>query len=516
VKRKSITVKLFVITTLFFVIFTTITLFLQSAFIGGFYYKWKSKAFDTNFKTFSSSFIKSNKSINENSSLIQQFETKNNARVALQTTYSNGNMRIMSVPKPDISANLPGKPFQMLLDNRLQELTTGFNQLIEDSLNYSKLMNKGQTVITKYEDSINKTDCLIGAAPIVVNGETTSILMASTSLQPIDEVPIVLKNYYLFFYVIALVLILIMSLIYTNMISKPLILLNKAALKMSELDFSSKCIVNTQDEIGNLAATFNFLSEKLDGTLNELQAANEKLTEDIEKEKKLEKMRREFVAGVSHELKTPISLIAGYAEAIKDNISSGTKRDYYSDVIMDETGKMAGLVSDMLDLSQLEAGSFKLDIEEFCLNELLEIIIKKYSSLLLQQKKEFELCISSNNIIVIGDSLRIEQVITNLFNNAIEHTEENNVIKLKVSDTPDKITLEIENPGKHIPKEELQNIWEKFYRIEKSRSKSHGGSGIGLSIVKDILELHGSIYGVANTEYGVSFYFTLNKYKNKL
>ncbi|SQB92893.1 sensor histidine kinase [Clostridium tetanomorphum] len=206
------------------------------------------------------------------------------------------------------------------------------------------------------------------------------------SLQPIDEAVSVIEELYKYFSIGAVFFIVILAFIYSNMITKPLIEINKVATKMAKLDFSEKCNVKSEDEIGNMASSLNFLSENLNEALTSLKEANVKLEEDIEKERKMEKARREFVAAVSHELKTPISLIDGYAMALKDNIFGEEEKDYYLDIIIDEGRKMGSLVNDMLDLSNLESGSFKLTREEFDICNLIKFTLKKYKILLKKKQ----------------------------------------------------------------------------------------------------------------------------------
>jgi two-component system sensor histidine kinase VanS len=299
-------------------------------------------------------------------------------------------------------------------------------------------------------------------------------------------------------------------LIYSKMISKPLISLNSTATKISQLDFSAKCQVTSNDEIGSLGRTLNFLSEKLGVTLNELKTANDQLKGDIEKEKQLEKMTKEFIASVSHELKTPISLIEGYAEGLKDGIPKGDDVAYYLDVIIDESKNMNSLVCDMMDLSQLESGNFKLNMSEFNVFELINSIYKKYLNSINDRHLNLNTSSTMKNIVVYGDPYRIEEVMNNLISNAIRHTPINKTITITLKIVEGKMSVEIENEGSFISSDDLDRIWDKFYKVDKSGNKHFGGTGLGLSIVKNILFLHKSYFGVSNTATGVCFYFTLD------
>ena len=291
--------------------------------------------------------------------------------------------------------------------------------------------------------------------------------------------------------------------------------LNKSAKKMSAMDFSEKCDIEREDEIGNLAKTLNFLSKNLSNALDDLKIKNKKLEEDIEKERELEKLRKDFIAGASHELKTPIGIISGYAEGIKDGIVDHKDQGVYLDIIIDEAEKMNKLVMDMLELSKLEAGKIDLHIIDFSLTELTEEVLVKNS-----------VDINKNNLTVIknysptedlyvqGDDFKIEQVLTNFVTNAIKYSEPNNQIIIDIKPVEeDKIYFSIENTGAHIPDSDINKIWTQFYRGDTSRNRGSRSTGLGLSIVKNLLQAHESEFGVMNTENGVKFYFTLKKSK---
>lgn len=510
-KRKSITFKLFIITAAFFIIFISITMLLQSLFIERFYLYKKMRDFDTNFRNLSTNFTNMVNDPDKISELLFKFETENNARV--MTADLSGGLKIQI--KASSSTSLSPEDNRVIgffEDSKISVLASGIKQWFSDPEAVSKVINDGETVTFRTQPESSGGSSIIGIAPVSKDGAVLSALVAVTSLQPIGEAAGAIREFYIYFYGIALLLIIILSSIFSNMISKPLVSLNNTASKMAELDFSSKCSIKSEDEIGSMSNTLNFLSERLNTALTDLKAANKKLIEDIEKEKQMEKMRKEFVAGVSHELKTPIALISGYAEGIKDNIADDKKREYYANIIMDESSRMAALVSDMLDLSQLESGSFKLEIDRFYINDLINSIAGKYHANTLLSGKKLNISMPAEDAEVTGDRFRIEQVITNLLNNAIKYTPEGGIIEVRLKDSKASLLVEIENPGEHIPEGEITNIWEKFYKVEKSRNRSLGGTGIGLAIVKDILNLHKSQYGAENTEYGVKFYFTLEKF----
>lgn len=490
-RNASISVKLFTITALFFLAFISFTFIVQSLFIGSFYSDRKINTFKKSFNELAAAYNKNPDDVDTLIASMSSFQVKNNANIAI---YDGTNA------------------FQYVNKNTQQSAGYIVQLCINDWRNsdqYYKVVDKKQSTVYESNKVNPGVGTIVAISPLIENNTVTKVLIAFSSLQPVSEASSAMREFYVYFYIIAIILILILSLFYTNMISKPLKKLNKTASKMSQLDFTEKCTVNSKDEIGNLAGTLNFLSDNLGTSLNELKSANEKLKEDIEKEKQLERMRKEFVAGVSHELKTPIALINGFAEGLKDNIAEGEERDYYLDVIMDESQKMSVLISDMMDLSQLESGNFKLEQYAFDMEELINSIVKKHTNTFEEKSILVKTDVLAEDCEVFGDSFRIEQVISNLLGNAIKNTPADNHILITINKAENKLVVAIENEGSHIPEEELNNIWEKFYKLDKSRSRSLGGTGIGLSIVKNILTLHQSNYGVINTDKGVKFYFDM-------
>jgi len=491
--KKSITKKLFTITSIVFVIFITTNLIVQSAFFEKFYIKWKKDNLEHDLIKFKTEYNLLKKNEDE-SSLISSFEEENSYKLIIR----------------DKSGIL--KYLTKTVDARKDSIKVGImNQIMS-----IQIENIGGLAKFKQEKTpfifINEQNPEMGAsvAGILYDEKKDEIVYAFSSLQPVNEAVQVIKEFYLYFYIGAIIIILFLSLIYSNMIAKPLIRITKTATKMAKLDFSEKCIVKSDDEIGALASSLNLLSENLNETLTSLKDANAKLEKDIEKERKLTEMRKDFVAAVSHELKTPITLIEGYTLALNDDVLEGEEKQYFVDVIMDESRKMNNLVSDMLDLSQLESGNFKLVQENFSLDELVKPVTKKFSSLLNEKNINFKLDLI-RNIKVTADWNRIEQVLTNYMTNAIRHTQDGGLITVTMVDSENTIRVEVENSGSNIDVDETIKIWDNFYKIDKSRTRKLGGTGLGLSIVKNIMLLHSGGCGVENTHIGVKFYFLLTK-----
>lgn len=306
-------------------------------------------------------------------------------------------------------------------------------------------------------------------------------------------------------------LIIISVYIYLHHFSKPLIEMNKITRDMAKMDFSQKCPPYANNEIGELGQSINTLSSSLDATLKDLQQKNEQLEADIEHKIKVEQMRKEFVSNSSHELKTPIAIIQGYAEGLKLGMKSGRMNtDDYCDIIIEETHKMNRLVCDMLELSKYETGSYTLKQRDFDIGEFVRESIESYDIL----AKESGIEIINNipdGLTGYGDPERLEMVIHNYVSNALSHAKYDKKIILSATETKDSIRISVFNTGDHIAEGDLENIWQSFYRADKAHSREEGRFGLGLSIVKAIQDLHGMPYSAENVDGGVMFSFDTKK-----
>lgn len=495
--KNKISFKLFIVTSIFILIVMGISFFLQTVSFQNFYTNKKMKTLKTNLSKFKTDYSKNSDNENYILNVMLQFEEKNNAKIVIIT--SNGALKYIN----NYSNN--GNDIRKIsIINKL------INEWTSDPNVFNRIKNSGRTISYIYNTPDYQLKNIAIITPVKLTDNTIDVIFMVSSLQPVNEAGSVIKEFYFYFFIIAIIFIIILSFLYSNMISKPLLKLNDSASRIASLDFSAKCEVKRNDEIGSLAKTLNFLSDNLHAALTELKRKNKKLEEDIKKEKNLEIMRKDFVAGVSHELKTPISLIEGYAEGLKDNIVEGESRDYYIDVIIDEAKRMGSLVSDMLDLSQLETGNFKLKIGEFLLGDLMLPLHRKYLKLINEAGLSIELNLNKE-IKINGDIYRLDQVMTNFITNAIKNTPKGGKITIKSTENTDSVLIEVINDGKPIAEKDLKNIWEKFYKIDKSRNRQSGGTGLGLAISKNILMLHQSTFGVKNIDGQVDFYFTLKK-----
>ncbi|GIN72692.1 two-component sensor histidine kinase [Bacillus sp. J14TS2] len=338
--------------------------------------------------------------------------------------------------------------------------------------------------------------------PLSIDGHR-SYLIAMTSLQPVDEAVQMVKEYYIYLIVFVMLLVLLASFYYSKKIASPLLKINQTAKKMANLDFSESVTVKSRDELGTLSENINTLSDTLHKHIKQLQ-------QDIEKEKQLENTRKEFISGVSHELKTPLSIMKSTISILQDDVAKH-KRGYYFQALEKEVDKMDRLIADMLELAKYESGTYQMKVESFYIDEMIERVCAPLS--IEAAKNQVTLRPVLQPFEVIANEHRIEQVITNFLTNAIRHTPAAGIVTISVKDKENQVKVCVENTGEPILMERLEKIWDRFYRGDTSRDRSKGETGLGLAISKNILELHGSKFGVENTETGVLFYFYLRKNK---
>ena len=292
-------------------------------------------------------------------------------------------------------------------------------------------------------------------------------------------------------------------------ITNPIMQLAEISAKMTELDFEARYTGKEQNEIGILGSHMNEMSDKLEKTISELKTANNELLNDIEKKEEMDVMRRDFLSNVSHELKTPIALVMGYAEGLKMNVNDNPEdREFYCDVIMDEAHKMDVLVKKLLTLNQLEFGNDVVAMERFDVVEMIRNYLSSTTILIENSNAviEFE---QEEPVFVWGDEFKVEEVFMNYFTNALNHLGNERKITIKVVETEDKVKISVRNTGELIPEESIPYLWDKFYKVDKARTREYGGSGVGLSIVKAIMESMNQPYGVNNCDDGVEFWFEL-------
>lgn len=362
---------------------------------------------------------------------------------------------------------------------------------------YSIYMNHDSVLNANYYDLVGRLD----------NGYT---IILRAPIAQIDELMAIVTRIFVGISVGLIIFGSVFILALSNIFSAPIKKLSHLAKRMTQLDFDAKVPVDTKDEIGELGASMNEMSKKLEETISELKGANIKLQKDIAEHQQLDDMRREFLSHVSHELKTPIALIQGYAEGLKDNLFDDEEsKNFYTDVIIDEANKMNYLVKRLLNLSEIEFGEVPLNIERFELVEFIQDIVSA-STILLDDTEATIVFEEEGPRYVWADEYMMEEVMTNYLTNAIHYVKPGGIIKIYFMPVGSDIRVCVYNQGDQIPEEDLEKLFIKFYKVDKARTREYGGNGIGLSIVAASMEAHGKKYGVFNVEDGVVFYFDLD------
>ena len=343
--------------------------------------------------------------------------------------------------------------------------------------------------------------------------DNSTLFIMSMPLAGIHDSVMLANRFTTFVGFVALILGTIIMYFVANRVIKPVLALAALSEKMSNLDFDAHYEADAQDEIGILGRNMNNLSSRLKDAIGALQDANRQLQHDIDEKTQIDEMRKEFIANVSHELKTPIALIQGYAEGLTEGMCEDEEsRNYYCEVIMDEAGKMNKMVKQLLTLTALEFGNDAPSMDTFDITELIQDLIRS-SSILIQQN-EATVCYQPDGpCMVFPDEFKIEEVVTNYLTNAIHHLDGERRIEIRVEKIGETVKVTVFNTGNPIPEADLPNLWTKFYKVDKARTRAYGGSGIGLSIVKAIMDIHHQSCGVVNVEGGVEFWFTLQAQK---
>ena len=341
--------------------------------------------------------------------------------------------------------------------------------------------------------------------------DNTSLVLVRSTMESIRDNVVISNTFMAYVGIIAIVVGSIIILYISKKVTDPIKKLYLISDDMKKLNFEAKYESKGayHSEIDALGSNMNELSETLEATIKELKNANVSLKRDIAKKEEIDEMRKEFLSNVSHELKTPIALIQGYAEGLKEGINDDEEsRNFYCEVIMDEANKMNIMVKKLLTLNQLEFGTETASMERFDIVELISNYIKS-ADLLAKQKDATIKFDDYDPIFVWGDEFKVEEVLMNYISNALNHIAGERIVEIKLVLKDNHVRVSVFNTGNPIPEESIGHIWEKFYKVDKARTREYGGSGVGLSIVKAIMEGMNQAYGVVNYDNGVEFYFEL-------
>ena len=357
-----------------------------------------------------------------------------------------------------------------------------------------------------------QADSRMGSEYLILLGTLSdgNLILMRTALESIRESAGISNRFLAYSGTLAVVLSAMLSIFASRKIAKPILELTDISKRMTDLDFNAKYQSKGENEIDQLGEHINQLSHTLEKTISELKSANNELLIDIERKTQIDEMRKDFLSNVAHEVKTPLALIQGYAEGLLECINEDEEsRSFYCEVIMDEADKMNQMVKKLLTLNQLEFGNDIVTMERFDLTELIRGVLASASILL----KQNEITLTFNTdmpMYVWADEFKVEEVVTNYLSNAIHHVQDPKHIDIKYTQMEDYVRVSVFNTGQQIPSEDIDQIWVKFYKVDKARTREYGGSGIGLSIVKAIMDSFHRECGVRNHANGVEFWFELD------
>ena len=435
-----------------------------------------------------------------------EYNPQNNLSDELDKIAINNNFDILIRSNENVSVYSSNKDFYSTIGEMvLSILREGKSQ--NDIIKYNE-----KYTIRKFKDS--KTG--INYIMLIANLDNSYKLFIRMPVASIEE-SVKISNQFLSIIAIFVIIIggTVLSIV-SRRFSEPIVELNQIAKNMSNLDFSRKYKTsNANDEIDMLGNSINTMSNKLEATIKQLKSTNNELEKDIEEKSQIDEMRKSFISDVSHELKTPIALIQGYSEGLIENVNSDEdSRKFYAEVILDEASKMDRLVKQLLELMKLEYGKMKFDNKDFDIVELENEILRK--SMVMVEKENVKI---ENNlqgeIRVYADDFYIDQVLTNYITNAIKYSTEVNGEKIvrienEILVDENKVRVKVFNTFSEFSEQDILRIWNRFYKIDESRNRDNGGNGIGLSLVKAIMNNYGNNYGVKNVAGGVEFYFELD------
>lgn len=462
--------------------------FINSTFLGEYYIGNKKKALKNAYTTINRAFSAGN-------ILTEEFD------IQLQKIIEKYNISLI-VLDTDSQMLITSRNDQETMSKRLWD--NFFNNFGKDE--NQTILEKGENyTIQRITDSRTMTE-YIEIWGVFDNG---NIFLFRTALEGIRD-SVAIANRFLAYVGLAAVIISAgVILMVSRKVTEPILELADISERMAGLDFDVKYCGNSKTEIALLGHNINELSNTLEETISELKTANNELQKDIEKKNEIDEMRKEFLSNVSHELKTPIALIQGYAEGLREGINDDAEsREFYCDVIIDEAAKMNHMVKKLLTLNQLEFGNDVVTMERFDIAALIYNYIQ--SAEILAKQREISVRFEVKEpVCVWADEFKTEEVFANYFSNAIHYASGQKVIDVKLTKQEHRVRVSVFNTGEPIPEESLAHIWEKFYKVDKARTREYGGSGVGLSIVKAIMESMNQDYGVVNYDNGVEFWFEL-------
>ena len=488
-RKQSLSAKL-IITMLLLVTGTVVLCWiLNSTFLEDYYIYEKQEAIITGFETL-------DKASSEGTIGTEEFD------ITFENLCANTNLTILVIDAEKQVVLSSSRDEQMLMKQLNDMLRGGLNpqhsQVVISEERYMLLQEKDYRLDSEY-------------LVLWGNLEDGSYVYMKTALESIRESARITNQFFAMIGLFGLVVSAIVICVLARSISRPIKELTGISKSMSNLDFEVKYLPKKKDaaELAELGEHMNEMSKALEQTISDLKVANNELKQDIKKKEQIDEMRKEFLANVSHELKTPIALILGYAEGLKEEVNEDPEsREYYCDVIIDESNKMNKMVQKLMTLNQLEFGNDVVEMSRFNITEMIKGLVQ--ANQLLAAAEDISIAFSEEEPqFVWGDEFKVEEVLTNYLSNAIHHAQDQKKIKVFYENKDGVLRINVYNSGSQIPEEEQEKIWVKFYKVDKARTREYGGSGIGLSIVKAIMDSMHQHCGVYNTQDGVVFWFEL-------
>ncbi len=469
--------------------FTLLVLWLvNTCFLGKFYVKEKRQAMVENFQLV-------NKAAKDGTLESQSFQLE------LEKNHANHNISIVVM---DSSG-------QVILSTS-QQTKELFSQLLSAILGQKQqtgrsLLESGDNYIVLRQNDTRLDEEYLVLCGTLDNG---NLVMMRSAVEGIRESTNLANRFLVCVGAVALCISIIGVIVATRRIIRPLTDLTELSKKMCNLDFEAKYhCQRRKNEVDVLGEHMNELSETLEQTILELKQANYELQADLALREERQKSQQTFVSNVSHELKTPIAVIQGYAEGLAEGVTDDAEsREYYCNVIIDEAKKMNRMVLSMISLNQIESGNSDVSYHRFDIVEMISGMLSTMQVLFEQQEITVDFD-DSQPMYVYADDFMVEQVLNNYFSNAIHYAKNEKIIKIFLKKTDKKVRVSVFNTGDQIPGENISHIWDKFYKVDKARTREYGGTGIGLSIVKAVMDSFHQGYGVENRENGVEFWFEL-------
>jgi len=343
------------------------------------------------------------------------------------------------------------------------EVAQAFQKMID-------LMKQGNTVKWEtWENNVFNTPVMTVGKPVIVSGEIQSYILVHKRINELNASLIDIYRQIVLSAAIAAALGIVLTYVFTRNMLRPLKVVSTGAQMMAKGNFDIYLEVHSRDEIGQFADSFNSVAREL---------------------KKYESTRQSFVADVSHELRSPLTSMQGLVQGVLDGAVPEEEQKHYLGVVLDETRRLSLLITDLLDLTKIESGQFPLDIREIDINEMIRRSLVLFESKITGKKMNVEVLLSEGRVIVYADPNRMAQVLQNLIDNAIKFADEGGRLRIATLETDASVFVSINNSGEVIPREDLPYIFDRFYKADKARSRAREGTGIGLSLVKKILEEH--------------------------